>query len=1015
MRSPLFFSGSGDILLSIRQGDTPMMDRRTNGSDEIRQGDILHGFRILRMTHLPELRATACEAEHLSTGAQVLHLFCDDRENLFSIGFRTPPGDSTGVPHILEHSVLAGSERYPVKDAFNELHRGTLQTFINAFTYPDKTIYPVASQVRADYFNLARVYADLVLNPRLLRETFLQEGHHLEFADPTDRGSELRISGIVFNEMKGAYSSPDNVIYKTIQENLFPDTVYRWDSGGAPEEIPSLTYERFQAFHRSFYSPSNARFFLYGDIPTKDHLRFLEELLAGRGKVEMDSRIRDQIRWDSPRSVRECYPADPSESIEKKTTVNLTWMLCKNTEHETALLLEILAGILVGSAAGPLRKALIDSGLGQDLSPVTGVERDLKQIVFSAGLRGSDPPKTSRIEALILETLRRCAEDGYDRDLIEGTLHQVEFAGKEIVRSAYPYGIVLMGRAYHSWLYDGDPLANLNFPRLIESVRERWGETPRLFEEATKRWLIDNPHRLLSVVEPCTTLQAEREAAFRKKMAALKSGMTEKDLERIAGEAAALKRFQAEPDPPEAIASLPRIGRSDLSRDMETIPTSRETIAGATAFVHEIFTNGIVYLDLAFDVSEIGEEFQPYLPLLGKLMTSMGAAGLSYEQMAKRIQLQTGGIGCHLAAGYSLNGERTWQKMIFQLRALERNLPEALKILTDILLASDFSDDARMRDLLAEKKNGLRAAVIPSGHAFARRTAAAGLSLPARRDEQWHGLSQLRLIAGLHDDFETAGNDLPARLVRLRSQVLRRDKLTINLTAAQTGLDTLQNFAAEWMAGFPAGATPPPASADPIAPLPRGVAIPADVSYAAKVFRGPTYGSPLAAPMMVLARHLSNGYLYKRIRVQGGAYGGLSSFDPGTGTFAFLSYRDPHIVETLDVYREAEGYACSAVVSPEEMDKVVIGTIGAFDKPMDPAGRGYVAMIREFIGLTDESRRKFRSEILGMTSEDLLAAAQRFFEKETGNVAVYASEERLKKANERLEGELRIEPLLMRE
>ncbi len=990
-----------------------MTGTRDNETDKIQPGDALHGFRILRVTALPELRATAIEAEHLATGALVLHLFCDDRENLFSIGFRTPPGDSTGVPHILEHSVLAGSERYPVKDAFNELHRGTLQTFINAFTYPDKTIYPVASQVRADYFNLARVYADLVLKPRLLQETFLQEGHHLELADPSDRTSELRISGIVYNEMKGAYSSPDNVMFKAIQENLFPDTAYRWDSGGAPEEIPSLTYRQFHDFHRAFYSPGNARFFLYGDIPTGDHLAFLQDLLAGFGRIPIDSRIESQPRWNSPRSVRGFYPVGPEEPLDGKTTVNLAWMLCENTEYQSALLLEILAGILVGSAAGPLRKALIDSCLGQDLSPVTGVERDLKQIVFAVGLRGTDPAKASRIEALILETLRRCAAEGYDRELIEGTLHQVEFAGKEIVRSNYPYGIVLMGRAYHGWLYDGDPLANLNFPRLIEAARGEWKKNPRLFEETTRRWLIDNPHRLLSVVEPSRTLQAEREEAFRKKMAERKSGMNEQELDRIAAAASALKRFQTEPDAPAALASLPRIGRKDLTRDVETIPTQRENLSGIPLLSHEIFTNGIVYVDLAYDVSDIEEDLQPYLPLLGRLMTSMGAAGFSYEQMAKRIQLLTGGIGCHLTAGLSLAGDRTWQKMIFQLRALERNVPDAVKILRDILTAADFSDDARMRDLEAEKKNGLQAAVIPSGHIFARRSAGAGLSLPAHRDEQWHGLSQLRLIAGLHNGFDGNKNDLRQRLVRLRSRVLGRTKLTVNVTASQTGLGAFRGCAAELIAALPAGAAGrPPSSAEPAPAVARGVAIPADVSYVAKVLRGPSYLSPLAAPLMVLARHLSNGYLYKRIRVQGGAYGGMCAFDPGAGTFAFLSYRDPHIVETLDVYREAEAYACSAVVPPEEIDKVVIGTIGAFDKPMDPAGRGYVAMIREFIGLTDDDRRRFRNGILEMTPDGLLDAARRFFEKTTENVAVYASEERLKRANERLDGELRMEPLL---
>jgi Zn-dependent M16 (insulinase) family peptidase len=346
-----------------------------------------HGFMIRRVEQITEIRVTAYEMEHERTGAKVLHLHCDDRENLYAIAFRTPPTDSTGLPHILEHCVLAGSERYPLKDAFNELLKGTLQTFINAFTYPDKTIYPVASQVRADYFNLARVYTDLVLSPRLLKQTFAQEGHHFELADPENPGSDLIVSGIVYNEMKGAYSSPESLMYKALQENLYPDTPYACDSGGNPEAIPSLTYGQFKAFHRAYYSPSNACWFLYGDISTEDHLIFLKEILAGFDRVRVDSAIPSQPRWAGPSAICGYYPVGKGESLQKKTTVNMGWMMSENTDHDTALLLQITAGALVGSAAGPLRKALIDSGLGEDLSPVTGLERDLKQIAFAVGSR----------------------------------------------------------------------------------------------------------------------------------------------------------------------------------------------------------------------------------------------------------------------------------------------------------------------------------------------------------------------------------------------------------------------------------------------------------------------------------------------------------------------------------------------------------------------------------------------------------------------------------------------------
>ncbi|MDO9585017.1 MAG: insulinase family protein, partial [Syntrophales bacterium] len=363
-------------------------------------GERLHGFRVLRVEQIPDRRITAYEMEHEKTGAKVLHLHCDDRENLYAIGFRTPPGDSTGVPHILEHSVLAGSEKFPLKDTFNELLKGTLQTFINAFTYPDKTIYPVASQVRADFFNLACVYTDLVLRPRLLKETFYQEGHHLEFTDPDDPESDLGVSGIVYNEMKGAYSSPDRLMGKSIQENIFPGNIYVHDSGGDPEAIPQLTYEQFKAFHRTFYSPSNARIFLYGDIPAADHLAFLAEMLSGFERIDVESSIHSQKKRQKPVYVRGAYPLSKEETTERKTAVNCAWLLVENTDFETSILLKVTCGLLVGSSAGPLYKALIDSRLGEDLSPVTGLEDDFKQMVFTVGLRGTVADNAPLIEEL---------------------------------------------------------------------------------------------------------------------------------------------------------------------------------------------------------------------------------------------------------------------------------------------------------------------------------------------------------------------------------------------------------------------------------------------------------------------------------------------------------------------------------------------------------------------------------------------------------------------------------------
>ncbi|HOI74404.1 MAG TPA: insulinase family protein [Syntrophales bacterium] len=989
-----------------------MSDQNSSPAPVLATGDIHEGFRVHRVEPVEDIRVTAYLMEHEKTGARVLHLHSRDRENLIAVAFPTPPADSTGLPHILEHSVLAGSRTYPVKDAFNELMKGSLQTFINAFTYPDKTVYPVASQTPADFYNLARVYADLVFHPRLLPETFRQEGHHLEPADPDNPAGGLTVSGIVFNEMKGAYSSPESLLYKAIQENLYPATPYVHDSGGSPDVIPSLTYEQFRAFHRARYAPSNAFFFLYGDIPPQEHLAFLKTILEDAERTEAAEEIPGQERWTEPRSVRAFYPVGKDEPRERKTTVNIAWMLSDSRDSETAVLLEIVAGILVGSAAGPLRKALVDSGLGEDLSPVTGMERDLKQTFFSTGLRGTDPEKAAGIEKLILETLETETEKGFDRELIEGTLHQVEFHGREIKRKTYPYGITLMGRAFHGWLYGGDPLAGLNFPAIISGIRRRWEADPRLFEKTARTWLIENPHRLLAVLEPSATVQEERESAFRERMERLRAALSDGDMERIRREAEDLRRYQSEPDPPEAAATLPRLKVADIPAEPEFIPTEDSLLSGVPTLRHDLYTNGIAYWSLAFDISDVPEDLQPLLPLLGKLTLNMGAASRSYEEMAKRIALKTGGLRFSLSAGFGRKGEGTWQKLIVEGKSLYRNVPDALAILKDLLLAGDLDDRTRMRDLILEKKNRLQAAVIPSGHSFAKMAAAASLSLPAWRDEQWHGRSQLRFAARTAESLEKEAERLQGTLAGLKTAVFRRAGLTVDLAADREGLAILSAELGALITDLPAGKASAPFETA-LKPSRPGVAIPADVNYVARVLPAPVHGDPQAAALLVLARYLSSGYLYKRIRVQGGAYGGMCGYDSMNGLFSLLSYRDPHLVETLDVY-DGVPDEIRRGIDPEELEKAVIGTIGLLDRPTDPSGKAHTALIRRIAGVTDDDRRALRRRILDMTPETLQAAAEEFLAEsmDRSSVAVFAPEEKLRKANESLREALEVEPLV---
>jgi presequence protease len=990
-----------------------MSDQSSFPQPTLQAGDVLHGFKVLRVEILRGIRVTAYEIEHKKTGAKVLHLHSADRENLYAIGFRTPPADSTGLPHILEHSVLAGSEKYPLKDVFKELMRSTLQTFINAFTYPDKTIYPVASQIKADFFNLARVYTDLVLHPRLLRETFFQEGHHLEFTEPDNLSSDLTISGIVYNEMKGAYSSPDSLMFKALQEGLYPNSVYAFDSGGDPDVIPELTYEQFCEFHQTYYSPSNARFFIYGDIPTAEHLVFLQEMLAGFRRVKVNSSIKNQKRLTRQRTIHNTYPLDKGESLTRKTSVNLAWMMSENTDYENSLILEIISGLLVGSSASPLRKALIDSGIGEDLTPVSGMEGDLKQIMFAVGLRNTESSDAEKIEKLIFATLKNIVATGYDNDLIEGILHQIEFHGKEIVRGSYPYGITLMGNVFQTWLYDGDPLIGLDFPLVIEKIRKLWADDPQLFQKMTQKWFLDNKHRVLAIMEPDSDFSEKKEKEYREKMAGFKASFKDAELNEINIRAKKLKQFQSEPDSPAAAATIPKLRIEDIPRAVEIIPTQNVLVGGVPTLEHNIFTNGIAYIDLVFDLSHIPEELQPYLPLLGKITSGMGAAGFPYDEMAKRIALKMGGFGYDLGAGFSADAGSCWQKMTFSCKALYRNLPEAINIVSDVLCAGDLSNDARMADLIAERKNNLQSAIVPSGHIFAKRAAGAALTVPAYRDEQWNGRSQLHFVQHTADGFASAKNDLRDKLAQLKALIFCRDNLTINITADADGLHLVDKNITRLLEKLPAISIKQKQEIPLLRAVRAGIAVPTQVSYVARVLRAPAYIDPASALLMVAAKELSNSYLYKHIRVQGGAYGGMSSYDPSLGIFSFLSYRDPHLVETLKVFRDAEAFFSQNEISGTDMEKAIISTIGMIDKPLDPGGRGYVALMRNIAGVTDDMRQKFREEILSATSQKLKGTLSKYFSAASGSasIAVYSAQAKLDDANKQLEEKLVLERL----
>src|SRR5215475_9825786 len=606
-----------------------------------------HGFELIREQELSEINSTARHYRHVATGAELISLLNADENKVFGVSFATPPSDSTGVAHILEHSVLCGSRKYPIKEPFVELLKSSLNTFLNAMTYPDKTCYQVASQNVQDFYNLIDVYLDAVFFPRLSRQVFEQEGWHYELHA---LDGPLNYKGVVFNEMKGNYSSPDGMLRELSQQSLYPDITYGLDSGGDPKHIPDLTYEQLKEFHARHYHPSNAKLFFYGDDDPDQRLRLLDKYLGEFNRIEVDARVPLQPRFSAPKRLTRTYAAgaaeeEPQGGADKpnESMISVNWMVDEITDIETALGFDILEHILIGNPAAPLYKALIDSGLGEGLAG-GGLDDGLRQPMFSIGLKGIDPADAEKIERLIVDTISGLAAGGIDPLTVEASLNTVEFQLRENNTGSFPRGIVFMLRALRSWLHGRDPLTPLAFAEPLAAIKARVAGGDRYFENLLRKHFIDNPHRTVVLLKP-DHAQAEREAKEEEAhLAQVRAGMTERDLKAVAEATRALKELQERPDPPEALATIPTLKLSDLPRENKTIPIEVTSLRDTRVLYHDLPTSGIVYLDVGFDLHTLPPELLPYVPLFSRALIETGVGNDDFVRLSQRIGRSTGGI-----------------------------------------------------------------------------------------------------------------------------------------------------------------------------------------------------------------------------------------------------------------------------------------------------------------------------------------------------------------------------------
>ncbi len=973
-----------------------------------------YGFELLGERFVSELNTTARLFRHTRTGAQLLSLENNDENKVFGITFRTPPDDSTGLPHIMEHAVLCGSQKYPLKEPFKELARGSLNTFLNAFTYPDKTCYPVASQNLQDFYNLIDVYMDAVLHPLIPPHTLQQEGWHYEL-EGID--APLTYKGVVFNEMKGAYSNPDDLLEDRARMSLFPSTPYVLDSGGDPRRIPDLTYSQFKAFHERYYHPSNARIFIYGDDDPQERLRRMDAYLQGYNALKIDSAIPLQEPFDQPRRL--VVPFDPGDDpANRKGRMVVNWLLAESGEAVTMLGLSILAHILLGTPASPLRKALIDSGLGEDLAG-GGLEGQLRQSYFSTGLRGMTVrddfslAEGERLEKLIFDTLRSLAQDGIDPDTIAASMNTIEFRLRENNTGSFPRGLVLMLRSLTTWLYDGDPITALAYEAPLTAIKSRLSASEPYFENLIQRYLLENTHRTTVILQPDPGLTQREEAAEVERLAKIKAGLDRAGLENILAEARQLKELQDAPDSVEALATIPSLKLDDLDRHNKLIPLTLSAQDDTQILYHDLFTNGIVYLDLLFDLRVLPQKLLPYVPLLGRSLIEVGTKTQDFVKLSQRIGTYTGGIRPTTLVSPVRGASDATAWLVLRGKATMAQSDYLLDILRDILLTVQLDNRERFRQMVLEEKAGKEAMLVPAGHRIVNSRLRAHFNEADWLEEQMHGVESLFFTRSLAQAIEEDWPSVLEKLEALRQVLFDRSRMMCNVTLDATNWLAFQPRLAAFLSALPAYQSPRLQwTPSPVVPY-EALTIPAQVNYVAKGADLYRLGYQAHGSISVIANYLNNAWLWEKVRVQGGAYGGFCTFSHRSGVLTFLSYRDPNLLSTLENYDGAAGFLRDLDLSQDELHKTIIGAIGDMDAYQLPDAKGYTSLARYLAGDTDETRQLWRDQVLSTTVDDFRSFAQILDAvNQDGQVAVLGPAEAIAKANAERDGWLKVVKVL---
>ena len=940
-------------------------------SKTVQRIEDLSAYTLIKKENLEEYKSIGYLLSHNKTKARVMVLTNDDNNKVFNIGFRTPPADDSGIPHIMEHSVLCGSKNFPAKDPFVELCKGSLNTFLNAMTYSDKTVYPVASLNKKDFHNLMHVYLDAVFYPNIYdrEEIMMQEGWHYEIDDNGD----LFVNGVVFNEMKGVYSSAEDQLYRIIEKSLLPNTPYGFESGGDPDYIPKLTRETFLDFHKKYYHPSNSYIYLYGDMDACAELEFIDkEYLDKYDYLEIDSSICDEKAFDEPKLWEQYYSLADAEEEKNNTYLAYNVVVGKSTDKKLCMAFDVIEYALISAPGAPIKKALIDANIGKDV--FSSYDDGINQPTFSIISKNANNEDLDKFIKVINDCLNKIIDEGIDKKAFLAAINNFEFKHKESNFGRYPKGLMIGLNAFDTWLYnDDEALSTFTLNYVFDELKKDIETNTHYFENLIKDLIVNNNHKTYVRFMPKKGLNTEKTNEEKQRLANIKASLSALELENIKKAAEHLKNYQSEPSTKEELETIPMIEISDIDKNARKLNNHLSEIEMVKVVNHKIFTNGISYVRLNFDISDVEAEKYSAVALLTEILKYVDTKDYSYNELASEINLHTGGISFTTSVCQHVK-EGTKVLFVANLKMLDEKIDKAMNLLEEILFTSRIDDKKRLKEIIAETRSDTKNDLVSSGHITAAGRASSYVSYLYSVKEKFEGLDYYNFLADLDDNFEERYDSLVALLRTVLGEILTRNGLLVSYTSDKDPKEMLHNSITSLSKKLSSRLRYDDTNKKELVVKNEGFKTSSQVQYVATAGNFKEAGLEFTGSLNVLQTIFSYDYLWINVRVKGGAYGCMCSFNR-SGDSYFTSYRDPNLMETYEIYKNAPKYVENFDASDRDMTKYIIGAISKLDAPLTPSTEGNYCLAAYLTGITEEDIQKSRDEVLSTDVSKIRALA----------------------------------------